>query len=390
MKILICAHDASITGGANRSLLMIVDQLLNKYHVGEIEFLLPRKEGELNDALKERGIKCHCSMYFGVTSGMRNDGKDILRFFKVYIGYALETILSIYYGFKFRNSKFDLVYTNTRGPVVGAKIAKKLRIPHVVHVREFGAEKPMFGFWEHKDIYKMSSKIILISKALYEEYAKYVPEDKLVLIHNGIDSPLNLGIKEEKCGKGLNLLLTGRLVPDKGHEDAFRALKILKDRGIDDIHLYIAGSLQKSMHIDWYQDKLNSLITELGIENMVTFCGEVKDMVALREKMDVELMCAIKETFGRVTVEGMRSCLALIGSNTGGTPEIIDDGKTGLLYEQGNPESLAEKIYIVYSDDNIRKKLAKAGYLFSQENFTPDNNVERVYQVLLEAFNVSK
>ena len=141
MKILICAHDATITGGANRSLLMIIDRLLDTYGVQNIEVIVPRKHGSFNDALTERGIKWYGSLYFGVTSSIRNDGKDWMRISKVYGGYVLESILSVFFARKLKGKKYDLVYTNTRGPVLGAKIAKKLHIPHVVHVREFGAEK---------------------------------------------------------------------------------------------------------------------------------------------------------------------------------------------------------------------------------------------------------
>ena len=384
MKILICAHDATITGGANRSLLMIIDRLLDTYGVQNIEVIVPRKHGSFNDALTERGIKWYGSLYFGVTSSIRNDGKDWMRISKVYGGYVLESILSAFFARKLKGKKYDLVYTNTRGPILGAKIAKKLHIPHVVHVREFGAEKPLWGFWGYEKMYQMSDKIILISQALYNEYAQHVPKDKLVAIPNGIDSPLGLPFHVHRDKTQFNMVLTGRLVPDKGHADAILALKELKNRGYKNIHLYIAGSLQADMHIGWYEKKLKEMITENNLEEDITFCGEVKDMISLREKMDVELMTAIKETFGRVTIEGMRSGLVVIGSNTGGTVELIQDNVTGLLYQQGDPIDLADKIQEVYDSPSYAEKLAKSGYEYVQTHYTAQENVKRVYDVLKE------
>lgn len=384
MKILICAHDATITGGANRSLLMVIDGLRKDYGVEDIEVIVPRKKGSFNDALTDRNIKWHGSLYFGVTSSIRNDGKDWMRISKVYGGYVLETILSFYYAFKFRKKGFDLVYTNTRGPILGAKVAKKLHIPHVVHVREFGAEKPLFGFWGYEKMYRMSDRIILISQALYDEYSKSVPNDKLIAIPNGIDSPLGLPFHVHSDPEHFNILLTGRLVPDKGHKDAILAMKILKDRGFEKIHLYIAGSLQANMYIDWYEDELKNLISENGLEDYITFCGEVTDMVGLREKMDVELMTAIKETFGRVTIEGMRSGLVLIGSNTGGTLELIKDRKTGLLYQQGDEKDLADKIQEVYQNPAFAEEISRAGYEYTQTHYTAEKNVQSVYTVMKE------
>ena len=387
MKILVCAHDATITGGANRSLLMLIDGLINIYGVEQIEVLVPRRKGSFIDELNKRKIKWYGSLYFGVTSSIRNDGKDWMRISKVYGGYVLENILAVYYACKFKNKQYDLVYTNTRGPILGAKIAKKLKLPHIVHVREFGAEKPLFGFWDYKKMYKMSDKIILISQALYDEYSHYVKQDKLIAISNGIDSPLGLPFHVHNNENEYNLLLTGRLVPDKGHKDAILAMEILKDRGINNIHLYIAGSLQASMHIAWYEKELKQLIKEKDLEKNITFCGEVRDMISLRNKMDVELMTAIKETFGRVTIEGMRSGLLLIGSNTGGTVELVQDGITGLLYQQGNPVDLADKIQKVYNNRDYAEKLARAGYEYTQNHYTAEVNVRSVYQTIKEVLN---
>lgn len=391
MKILVVAHEADFTGGANRSLMMVIEKLINNYNV-EIEVLLPSKKGEFNKKLDEIGVKWYYILpYFGVMSSIRNDGKDILRYGKVYIGYLIEHILSIIASKKMKNNNYDLVYTNTRLPVVGAKIAKRLHIPHVIHVREFGAEKPLWGFWKYEDIYKMSSSVICISNALKDRFSEYVPTDKLVTIHNGIDSPMNLKCDFEKNNKkNFDLILTGRLVPDKGQDDAILAVNKLVKKGYNDIILHIVGSSPKRTHISWYEDKIKKMVVENNLQDNVIFHGEVKDMVTIRENMNVELMCAIRETFGRVTIEGMRSGLAIIGSNTGGTLEIIKDGYNGILYEQGSFDDLADKIELLYNDRKYLAKIACEGYNFSQVNFTPDENVKKIYEVFKKLIDVSK
>ena len=117
-----------------------------------------------------------------------------------------------------------------------------------------------------------------------------------------------------------------------------------------------------------------------NLENDVTFCGEVKNMAELRRGMNVELMCNPNEPFGRVTVEGMRSGLVVIGINSGGTKDIIIDNENGLLYE--NCEDLANKIEYVYKNENYRKELAKKAYEYSQTHFTVEENVNKIEQVL--------
>ena len=117
------------------------------------------------------------------------------------------------------------------------------------------------------------------------------------------------------------------------------------------------------------------------------FLGEVNDMKAVRKNMDIELMCAILETFGRVTVEGMRNGLLVIGSNTGGTIEIIRDKENGLLYEQGNVDSLSQILYKVYQNVKFSRKVALNGYLFSQTSFTEENNVKQIYEAIRETLS---
>jgi len=382
MKILVVTHDSNFSGGANRSLYMVLKNLKNSYYV-ECEVLLPKKHGELNKKLEELEIPTFSVPYFGVVSGIRQDGKDVLRRAKVSIGYYLEKFWSLYLFKRLKAKKYDLVYTNTRLPILGALLAEKLKIPHVIHVREFLTETPLLGKWGYEQVYERSNRVILISEALKKKYEHYVPSEKLITIHNGVDSPLHLkpAFEKTKTDACYHIVIVGRLVPDKAQLDAIKAIEKLVEENEKNIHLHIVGSSPKRSHIDWYAKEIYDYITLKQLSDYVTCHGEVNDMVSLRAKMDIELMCAIRETFGRVTVEGMRSGLLLIGANTGGTLEIITDHQTGLLYEQGHVDDLKEKIKGVISNKQLYKNIAKNGYQYAQLNFTPAKNVTEIYHV---------
>ena len=385
MKILVVAHDSNFNGGANRSLIMVMEKLIKDYGVF-FEVITPKKNGPLNKKLDEMNIKYYSLPYFGAVSVIRDDGKDWMRRGKVFFGYYIENLWSIIFHRKLKNSEFDLVYTNTRLPILGALIAKRLNIPHVVHAREFLGDRPLFGKWGYKEVYRFSSRIILISNSLRNDFANHVPNDKLIAIHNGIDSPLGLAPaflnNKNKKNSIFNILITGRLVPDKAQLDAIKATELLINENRKKIHLHIVGSTP-NIYDKWYADGLYKYVDENGLNGFVTFHGEVSDMVAIRKGMDIELMCAPKETFGRVTVEGMRSGLFLIGTNSGGTPEIITDYETGLLYEAENVEDLKEKIKIAINDSFLFEKIAKKGYGHAISNFTPEKNVSEIYQVFV-------
>ena len=93
---------------------------------------------------------------------------------------------------------------------------------------------------------------------------------------------------------------------------------------------------------------------------------------------DVGLTCSVAEAFGRVTVENMLAGLCVIGSDTGGTPEIILDGETGLLYRQGDPASLAEKIRWVIEHRAEAKQMLEKGQKRALDVFSIQATAENV------------
>lgn len=378
MKALIVVHDKNFVGGANRSLLMVINGLRKNFGI-ECDVLLPGK-GTMEEELKKQKFKCIISNYKNPFSVRKGDQYDVLRKINVYFRFSREWLLGKRLAKKLKDKKYDFVYTNTRFPVIGASIAEKLKIPHITHIREFGSAECFQGPWDSKRIYQYSDKVILISNALYETMAAETKIDKLVMIHNGISGDLGLKQHELFPEKRFNMLLTGRIVIDKGQLDAVKALKKLKEKGVEEAKLYFAGSAPETDK--QYENEIVDFIKKSKMERDVIFLGEVKDMKSIRKQMDIELMCAILETFGRVTVEGMRNGLLVVGSNTGGTIEIIQNKKNGLLYKQGDVESLTEILYKVYQNIEESRELATNGYRFSQNMFTEEENVKQVYEAI--------
>ena len=113
----------------------------------------------------------------------------------------------------------------------------------------------------------------------------------------------------------------------------------------------------------------------------MTLLGMVKDMPSLRKKMDVELVCSVCEGFGRVTIEAMMSSNPVIGSDTGGTPELIQDGVNGYLYRQGNIQELADKIIGLLEHPEEIGRMGRNAYLFAVGRFTRKKNAEKILEV---------
>jgi glycosyltransferase involved in cell wall biosynthesis len=97
---------------------------------------------------------------------------------------------------------------------------------------------------------------------------------------------------------------------------------------------------------------------------------------------DTVVLASKRETFGLVLIEAMQVGTAVIGSNSGGVVEIIDDESFGLLFEQGDASSLASKIVMLYKDPELKEKLAKNALLKTQEKFSNTLQFKKLDEIL--------
>ena len=385
MKILVFTHLSNFSGGANRSLLSILEGLKKAGH--KIEVVLPRKAGELNTALTKVGIPWIYCRYYRM-GAKRNKGIAKLISYTILYGkllhhyFASKCVLR-----KIHDEKYDIVYTNTILPYIGLFVSQSLHIPNVIHDRESLISDKIVQIKNFdKFLYKHANKIIVISNDLKQQWEKKGYKNNIVLVSNGIPIQHVVRAKQDNIEDGFNILMTAQIASMKHHLDALEALTILKDRNFNDIYLIFAGS--EGDKVDrMYRKQLDQFISDKKLGNNVRFLGEIENMGMLRSKMHVELMCNPTEPFGRVTVEGMRSGLVVIGVKSGGTLDIINDNKNGLFYKKGNILDLVNKIEKVYSNKEMRMRIADYAFKYSKHHFTIQANVNHVEKVLLNAIH---
>lgn len=104
-------------------------------------------------------------------------------------------------------------------------------------------------------------------------------------------------------------------------------------------------------------------------------------MKPYREKTDIALMCSRNEALGRVTIESMLGECFVIGAKSGGTCELIKDGKTGSLYESGNSKQLAYNILMVHQDVDKSKAIVKKAKQFALNRFNNKNYANEIFKV---------
>lgn len=378
MNILYIAHESNL-GGATLSLLGMIDEAL-KFGNNNINVLVNYNTGQLLEELKKRNVNIIYRKYYcWMIPKKDNKIKNFLRK-KIQSTLCLYNYLCALNLRKFiKNNNIELIHSNSSVINIGAILSKIYNLPHIWHIREFGEEDFNFQFvfskkYSFRFIEKYSNKIILVSKALYSKYSKYIDRSKMKVIYNGIDSKFRYKKAYKKVeDKEIKLLISGRVCQAKGHEEAILALNKIISQGYNNIELHIAGSGEV--------EKYKSLCKSLDIESNVKFYGRINNLFELRKNIDIELVCSKCEAFGRVTIEAMMSSIPVIGSNTGGTSELIKDSYNGYLYKQGDYNDLANVILNLINDNEKLNEMSKNAYEFTKNKFTSEINFKNICKI---------
>ena len=102
------------------------------------------------------------------------------------------------------------------------------------------------------------------------------------------------------------------------------------------------------------------LATELGVFDRVTFAGTYDAIWELLPQADVFFLPSEYESFGLSALEAMACAVPVVASNTGGLPEVVEDGVSGFLHAPADTEAMAESIRKLLSDDELARKMGEA------------------------------
>ena len=273
----------------------------------------------------------------------------------------------------------DLVHINTSYSCFGAFAAKRAGIPYVWHIREFLEEDQGNRFYFPRYSHRLMSRaslVIAISNSIYEKYSKVITKEKIKVIYNGIDTeqfymPGRHIFKDSR----ITLCYVGGLSELKGTDDLIEACRLLNARGYKDSYrLLIAGRGNEA-----YEAQLRDRINQYELDN-IEMLGFRTDVPQVMEQADVSVVTSRCEAFGRVTVEAMLTGNLVLGADSAGTKELLQDGKLGVLYECGNPESIKEQvIFIIENRDSLTDK-ADVARTYMREHMSARKNAENIYR----------
>ena len=184
--------------------------------------------------------------------------------------------------------------------------------------------------------------------------------DEVVNTIQGIDSSVHVNSSKKI------LLTVGRmssLEQYKGMDLVIQSLPIIL-KAIPNTYYYIIGEGDD-------MPRLKKLAAEMGVEENVVFTGKVGDELNTFYNLgDIFVMPSRDEGLSLVYVEAMSWGKPIVACNSGGTPEIVSEGKTGFLIQYGDIKMLSSRLKTLLKDEDLCKKMGNAGRKKIHENYT--------------------
>jgi len=250
----------------------------------------------------------------------------------------------------------QLVHANSGAPnqwMVPA--ARQARIPLLAHLHAIYRLRERCTL-----LLQQAPMIVGCSRAVVRPFEQDgVPDSRLRVIYNGVDTerldPGDAQKLRESLGidpSAFVIACAGALITLKGFDTVIRALGITRGRGID-AHLIVAGEGPE-------RGNLTRLAGQLGVGAQTHLVGETGNIGTILRAADAVAVSSHIESFGLVAAEAGAAGRAVVATNVGGIPEVVEDGITGLLVAPRDEKAFAEALTRLARDSAMRTALGDA------------------------------
>lgn len=355
----------------------ILQLCLSKGH-GGLELYAAR----LCALLRGRGRDCQAMVAPGSLIAQRLDEQGVpAHKFTVWLP-KLPLIAAIRLAMYLERERIDVVHIHSAPDLPLVALAKRLsrRRIRLVHSRHLHITRGKHDPY-HRFIYGAVDCYVTLSKVMQDDARRYLPlrPQALELVHLGVPAPA-AGIEppEPRTEGPLRIGQFSRIERGKGQHVLIEAVNILRGRGID-VRVRITGHAMDAA----YLSSLREAVNRNGLQDAIEFSDFVASPQRVMPQFDVIVLASERETFGLVLLEAMRSGVAVVGTNAGGVPEIIEHGQSGLLFDPGSATSLAERLQFLAENPEERRRIAAAGRARADRLFSEDAHIARIEPLLI-------
>jgi len=279
-------------------------------------------------------------------------------------------------------SVFRVMQTPGALPAVLARIFYK--IPYIV---TYGYKYHQFAKIEGKLIraiflkileflvLKFSDGVIVTTRELSDYVRKFIPNEKIFLVPNGVDTGLFQPGKKVFDKNNVQLMSIGRLEVQKNYSNLIKAISASRFKKDIILTLVGKGSLK---------NELKNLAGRLSVNLKLVDSVPHNQMPKFLKSSDIFILPSLIEGHPKVLLEAISSGLPAIASKVSGNIEVIEDGRNGIFCSTES-EDIKDKLDLLIKDDLLRKKLSKNARKYAFENLDVNRLVSRENEILKNA-----
>ena len=239
--------------------------------------------------------------------------------------------------------------------------------------REINPDKSGAQIAMQRAAYACAHVVVANSRAAADRLlGERLPFEKIAVVANGLDLERVQPHAERRIAR--KIVVVANLRPEKGHDILIDAAPDLLRR-FPDVEFEIVGG----------GPELESLVARAvarGVLHAFRFLGHRNDVTARLAAADLFVLPSRSEAFPNAVLESMAAALPIVASGVGGIVELVDDGRTGLLVQAGNPKALADRIGTLIADRDLAARLGRAARHEAHARYSFDRMVgafERIY-----------
>ena len=375
MKVLFISTADYKYGAAKTQIDMIM--ALKDIH-GVVPVVLTKKHNDLNGLCDERGIENYSYWYRDIMAGsaysnpILNAAKHTVKYL-LYLrgGMTQRGILNC--GINWDD--IDIVHSNHIRIDIGAYISRKTGIPHIWHIKELNKGHVRILHYKphcYQYINQNADRFIAVTKQVKQYWSRAgLDQNKLEVIYEGVDTAKFIPRKSRNDGK-LKLICVGRIEKSKGQLQILQAMARLPEEIRCKVTLDLAGEPYPD-----YLRQLQTYIKSHQLEKQVRFLGYQSDIPKLLSNYDGGILSSRGDAFGTVVAEYMAAGLLAISTYT----ELASHMETGLRYEFGDIDKLADNICFACENRNQAEEIAARGRQEICAHYSIEKNAFEVYRL---------
>lgn len=371
--------------------LYIIDQLCER---GGAELVLVRM---INRLPRDRFEPIVVTFKIDESLGFRDAMKcavHVLPLHRTYDVQAFRVALQIRSLIRSNNIRIAHTFHET-ADLWGAPVARLSGCPILISSRR---DMGFLRSGKHWGAYRWMARVFTQVQAVSEEVRRFcIDKDgldpaRVITVYNGVDvTPRSQPLPDRQLlrqrfglsGTGPLVVSVGHIRQIKGYDVFLRAAAQAMRRRPDAIYA-VAGDFHEREHAD----ELRRLAGSLGIEKQFHFLGPVSNPRELLAAADVFCLLSRTEGLSNALLEAMASELPCIATRVGGNAEVVEDGKTGFIVENGDANAAATALGRLLTDPAMARKMGAEGARRVASHFTTEvmmRNIVDSYDQLLSA-----